>query len=145
MFTGPASIMLPDGTMPAINDSNPFPIRSHSLDPLALGAKLFDRDAFRYLSDVSGWQALDPQAARLYFDSLSQTGLAVMRSGWDKQAKYLLLSADPWGGITTTTTSASFCTPAAKRCWRTRGTSAMTPRLPNLVPDARRSQRVAGG
>jgi hypothetical protein len=81
---------MPDDHIPGLNDSNNADVRKE----LAAGFKLFpQRRDFQFVA-TSGKNGRPPAETSRAFP---YTGHYVMRSGWDKDATYLLFDAGPYG------------------------------------------------
>jgi hypothetical protein len=81
---------MPDGHIPGLNDSNNADVRKE----LAAGFKLFpQRRDFQFVA--TGGKSGRPPAETSH--AFPYTGHYVMRSGWDKDATYLLFDAGPYG------------------------------------------------
>jgi hypothetical protein len=81
---------MPNGQVPGLNDSNNTDIRKE----LATGFKLFpQRQDFQFVA-TGGKSGRAPAETSHAF---SYVGHYVMRSGWDKDATYLLFDAGPFG------------------------------------------------
>ncbi|MBI5684737.1 MAG: heparinase II/III family protein [Verrucomicrobia bacterium] len=81
---------MPSGHIPGLNDANNTDIRKE----LATGFKLFpQRHDFQFVA--TGGKSGRPPAETSH--AFPYTGHYVMRSGWDKDATYLLFDAGPFG------------------------------------------------
>ena len=81
---------MPNGQIPGLNDSNNTDIRKE----LATGFKLFpQRQDFQFIA--TGGKSGHPPAETSH--AFPYVGHYVMRSGWDKDATYLLFDAGPFG------------------------------------------------
>ena len=90
MFDYYVRIRKPDDTTPRLNDSGNQPVRSQ----LSRGAALFpEREDFAYFA-TSGKSGRLPSYTST---RLAYAGWHIMRSGWDKDACYLLLDGGPFG------------------------------------------------
>jgi hypothetical protein len=85
--------MRPDFTFPQLNDGFTDPNYLH-LHKLAQAGKELRRRDFLY-AGTEGKEGPPPAATSLSFED---AGLYVMRSGWDRDARYLLFDAGPYGG-----------------------------------------------
>jgi len=90
MYHFMAYLVRPDGTFPQVNDGSIYwqPIE------LAQAGKAHGRDDFVYIG-TGGSHGTRPTDTSVGF---SDAGLYVMRSGWSKDARYLLMDAGPYGG-----------------------------------------------
>ena len=83
-------IVLPDGTLPALNDSKWEDAHNFFLQ----AADLFpDRKDFRYMA-TGGKSGKKPSYTSVW---MPWAGWYVMRSGWDKDAMYALFEVGPYG------------------------------------------------
>lgn len=83
-------IMMPDGRMPALNDSGWGGVRGS----LANGFRNFpERKDFQYLA-TSGAQGTEPDFTSHW---MSYAGWAIMRSGWQADDLYMLFEVGPFG------------------------------------------------
>jgi hypothetical protein len=82
--------MLPDRTMPNFNDSGRTPVRRMLENGLALFP---ERQDWRWIV-TDGKQGAQPDHTSHFFP---WSGWAVMRSGWDKDARCLILQGGPFG------------------------------------------------
>ncbi len=90
MFNYVAYAAMPNGAIPGLNDSGNADVRGL----LATGLKLFpQRQDFEYVSSL-GARGVMPTTTSHAFP---WTGHYVMRSGWDKDATFLLFDAGPYG------------------------------------------------
>ena len=87
MYEYTAFTARPDFSHPSINDSGG--VSGGSADWAAKGGELFDRDDLRWVG-TQGKLGSPPAEASHTFDD---AGIYVMRSGWDPDAKYLILDA----------------------------------------------------
>lgn len=90
MYNVLAYLIRPDYTFPELNDGF---IRWH-YTRLAQAGKIFEREDFVYIG-TAGKQGASPSDTSVDFND---AGLYVMRSGWTKNALYLLFDAGPYGG-----------------------------------------------
>ncbi len=81
---------LPNGQIPGLNDANNADVRSL----LATGCKLFPRRTDFEFVATGGQSGTAPAETSHAFP---YTGHYVMRSGWDREATYLLFDAGPFG------------------------------------------------
>jgi hypothetical protein len=90
MFEYYVAVVMPDGRLPALNDSGWGSAKSM----LARGAKLFpDRSDFVYLS-TDRKQGEPPERTSW---RLPYAGWNIMRTGWEADDKYLLFETGPFG------------------------------------------------
>lgn len=83
-------IVLPDGTLPALNDSKWEDAHNY----FQQAAELFpDRKDFRYMA-TGGKSGKKPSYSSVW---MPWAGWYVMRSGWDKNAMYALFEVGPYG------------------------------------------------
>ena len=83
-------LMMPDGTIPALNDSRWL----LSKDYFAYGAELFpQRDDFKYIA-TDGKEGKKPSLKSVW---MPWAGWYVMRSGWNKDDYYALFEVGPYG------------------------------------------------
>ena len=81
---------MPDGRIPGLNDANNTDVRKQ----LAAGFKLFpQRQDFQFVATGGKSGRAPAETSRAF----PYTGHYVMRSGWDKDATYLLFDAGPFG------------------------------------------------
>ena len=90
MFDYYVRIRKPDGTTPALNDSGSHSIRGQMVRGLALFP---ERKDFAYFA-ANGKSGNVPDYTSTRLD---YAGWHIMRSGWDKNACYMLLDAGPFG------------------------------------------------
>jgi hypothetical protein len=82
-------LMKPDGSQPSLSDTRPSNLKGTLLQ----GAHRFDRDDLLYLGS-GGEEGRRPDGTS---HLLPDAGYAVMRSGWEPDARYLLLDGGPVG------------------------------------------------
>ncbi len=82
-------LMMPDGTLPPLNDSG----RTHVIESLREGTELFGRDDFRWAAG-GGQEGRAPDYTSTW---LPYAGWAVMRSGWGVDDRYLHFEVGPYG------------------------------------------------
>ncbi len=90
MYAVLAYLIRPDGTFPEINDGF---IRWDRKRLIQAGKK-FNRSDFIFIG-ANGQKESPPQIKSIGFED---AGLFVMRSDWEKDARYLLFDAGPYGG-----------------------------------------------
>ena len=91
MYQMLASIIRPDGTFPEINDG--FNIYSNK--KLARAGEIFQRDDFVF-TGTNGVMGTEPKTTSVAFKNAD---LYVMRSDWNRSARYLFFDAGPYGGF----------------------------------------------
>ena len=89
MYDYNLKVMMPDGTLPALNDSGITGV----LDSLREGAQLFGRDDFRWAA-TGGLEGTAPDYTSTW---LPYAGWAIMRSGWQRADRYLHFEVGPYG------------------------------------------------
>ena len=89
MFDYALYLAKPDDRIPMLNDSD----HDSYLAWFARGAELFGREDMRYRA-THGARGTPPKHTSYAFP---YAGFYVMRSGWDRDARYLLLEAGPYG------------------------------------------------
>ena len=89
---GPLAQITPNFSFPCFNDSNAF----RASDIFGTAAKLFpSREDFLWAATEGGKGA--PPAGKTASRFLPYSGIAVMRSGWDRDATYLAFDVGPTG------------------------------------------------
>lgn len=81
--------MTPEGALPPLNDAG----YTNVLSSLREGAELFGREDFRWAAS-GGAQGTPPDSTSWAFP---YAGQYVMRSGWDRDDRYLLFESGPFG------------------------------------------------
>jgi hypothetical protein len=90
MYHVMACLVRPDGTFPQVNDGRIY----WTYTQLFQAGEAFGRDDFVYIG-TSGSRGTRPMHTSVGFND---AGLYVMRSGWTRDARYLLFDAGPYGG-----------------------------------------------
>lgn len=90
MYNYNLAVCMPDGTLPDLNDGGRVNVRSS----LARAFELYPyRKDFQWIA-TSGKEGEVPQFTSV---ALPFAGQLIMRSGWDKNALYLMMDAGPYG------------------------------------------------
>ncbi len=110
LFEVLVKLAMPDGFMPVLQDDTDggSPIEADISEPLAVGSMLFGDPVFRYFAgqnwpvsfywlltteQLNAFYALPAQQPQIGSVALKSTGYYVMRDGWQKDSRYLLISA----------------------------------------------------
>ena len=91
MFDWCVAITRPDFTHPSVSDAGS--LDSKYADSLARPGRIFDNPAAVWV----GTEGREGTPARLQFDRPPDSGYFIMRSGWDRNARYLFFEGGPYG------------------------------------------------